>query len=146
MSQRLNALGRCPFCGAVRSPAPPAADDECARCASPLYPAERHRYDYSGQRMLERMPREHRVAITVAWGSDAALAADMRDLSLNGMRLTAPSPLETDQIVRIDSELCRAIARVAYCRAAPEGGFSVGLEFLTLRFLRPTGTFVSTSA
>ena len=64
----------------------------------------------------------------------------MRDLSLNGMQIAAGAPLQLNQIVKIDSAACAAIARVAHCKrersgipGAPER-WIVGVEFLTLRF------------
>lgn len=151
MSQRLTEAGTplasCPFCAEPAPRRTPAPDDECTRCASPLYPAARQRFDYSGQRMLERIVREQAVRIAAAWPKTAPpLAATMQDLSLNGMRLATTSRLEPNQIIQIDAGICRATARVAYCREQRGGGFVVGVEFLTLKFASVTGTFVSTNA
>jgi hypothetical protein len=39
----------CLFCGGLHGlERSLERDDECARCASPLFPAERHRLEYSG--------------------------------------------------------------------------------------------------
>src|SRR5688572_28551619 len=50
------APGTCLFCSAAhgleRELKP---DDECGRCASPLFSAERQRLEYSGQRFLGRI-------------------------------------------------------------------------------------------
>ncbi|HET8699588.1 MAG TPA: PilZ domain-containing protein [Gammaproteobacteria bacterium] len=133
----------CIFCGAVHGlQRPLAPEDECARCASPLFPAERHRFDYSGQRMVQRMPKRGNVLLYVGWPQSEPFATELRDLSLNGMRLAAASDVPVNQVVKVDSELCRALARVAHCER--DGGiWTIGLEFLTLRFVSTRGSFVS---
>src|SRR5690606_34925269 len=82
---------RCIFCGAAhRLDRVIEREDECARCASPLFPAERHRLEYSGQRMLTRVAKQGAVEVYTGWPQKEPLKAEMRDLSLNGMQLAAP--------------------------------------------------------
>ena len=133
----------CIFCGALHGLQRALdRDDECARCASPLFPAERHRLAYSGQRMVERMPKRGKVLLYVGWPQTEPFAAELRDLSLNGMRLAAASDVPVNQVVKVDSDLCRALARVAHCER--DGGiWTIGLEFLTLKFVSSRGSFVS---
>lgn len=139
----------CIFCGALHGlQRALGRDDECARCGSPLCPAERHRLDYSGQRMVRRMPKRGKVLLYVGWPQGEPFAAELRDLSLNGMRLAAASDVPLNQVVKVDSELCRALARVAHCER-DEGsadGWTIGLEFLTLKFVNNRGNFVSAEA
>lgn len=140
---------RCMFCSApIRIDRSLAADDECARCASPLFPAERQRLEYSGQRMLSRIPKELDASLYVTWPQAAARAAVVRDISLNGMLLETGIKLGTDRVVRVDCAICRAVARVAHCRRAPTQAarWLAGLEFMTLRFASARGSFVTTSA
>jgi hypothetical protein len=141
---------RCPFCGTPHGlDRPVDRDDDCGRCASPLFPAERHRLEYSGQRMLRRIPKHLEIDLYVSWPQQAPFAAEMRDLSLNGMQIGCGSPLQINQIVKIDGDICAATARVAHCKRDRTSAFgaaerwTVGLEFLTLRFRNPRGTFVS---
>lgn len=139
---------RCGFCGAPhRLERALAAEDECARCASPLFPAARQRLDYSGQRMLTRMPKELSAELFTAWGQERAHAAEVRDLSLNGMLIATRARLAPNRVVKVDCEICRTIARVAHCRRDPadSAGWLAGLEFMTLRFVKSRGGFVSTS-
>jgi hypothetical protein len=123
-------------------------DDECGHCASPLFAAERHRFEYSGQRMLNRIPKQHGIDVWVTWPQVAPIRGEMRNLSLNGMSFVAPMRLLENQVVRIDCSELRALARVAHIERDPElsGGFSVGVEFLTLRFRQVRGSFVSAEA
>jgi hypothetical protein len=120
-------------------------DDECGRCGSPLCPAERHRLEYSGQRMINRIPKQCPIAISVTWPQQDAIAATMRDVSLNGMQFTSDVRLQPNQIVRIECADLRALARVAHVEPNTDGGavWRCGVEFLTLRFRQIRGTFVS---
>jgi hypothetical protein len=143
----VSGIRTCLFCGAPHGLTQrPARDDECGRCQSPLCPAERHRFEYSGQRMLARIPKEHRIEIRVTWPQATPFTSEMRDLSLNGMRFVAPMRLEPHQIVRVDCSELRALGRVAHVTPATETlqrAWVTGIEFLTLRFWRVRGSFVS---
>lgn len=137
---------RCVFCGgAHRLERAIDRDDECARCASPLYPAERHRLEVSGARMLARISKQGAVELSTGWPQNEPLKAEMRDLSLNGMLLVAPAKLAPNQIVKIVGDDCSALGRVAHCRRQRLAAdrWLIGVEFLTLRFTQHTGTFVS---
>jgi hypothetical protein len=120
-------------------------DDDCGRCESPLYPAERHRFEYSGQRMLSRIPKHRGISLYVTWPQPEPFRAQMRDISLNGMQFAAAVRLESNQIVKIDCEELRALARVAHTARDPNevDRWHTGVEFLTLRFRKTRGSFVS---
>ena len=146
------AAHRCLFCGSAHGlDRALSRDDDCRECGSPLYPAERQRLEYSGQRMLRRIPKRRGIDLYVTWPQPTAYAAEMRDISLNGMQFAAGAPLELNQIVKIDCASCAAVARVAHCEhergdsAGPER-WVVGVEFLTLRFRSARGTFISARA
>jgi hypothetical protein len=135
----------CLFCGAPHGlQRVIERDDECGHCSSPLFAAERHRFEYSGQRMLNRIPKRHSVDIWVTWPQTAPIRSEMRNLSLNGMQFVSAVRLQPNQVVRIDCSELRALGRVAHIeRDKHGGGFSVGVEFLTLRFRQVRGSFVS---
>jgi hypothetical protein len=136
----------CLFCGAPHGiERVLERDDECARCLSPLYPAERHRLEYSGRRMLNRIPKRHAIDVAVTWPQETPIRAEMRELSLNGMSFESGVRFEPNQIVRIDCTELRALARVAHVEPEARGAalFTTGVEFLTLRFRRVSGSFVS---
>ena len=145
------AAHRCLFCGTEHGlDHALERHDDCRECGSPLYPAERQRLEYSGQRMLRRIPSRRTIDLYVSWPQTAAYTAEMRDISLNGMQFVAGAPLPPNQIVKIDCASCAAVARVAHCDRDLSGGGSdrwlVGVEFLTLRFRNARGTFVSARA
>lgn len=140
---------RCLFCGTLHGLQRALdRDDECAQCSSPLFPAERQRLEYSGQRMLSRMPQRRAVLLYVAWPQAEPFVVEMRDLSLNGMQLAATSPVPAEQVVKVDGDVCQALARVAHCEREPHtpDRWTIGVEFLTLRFRKSRGTFVSARA
>ena len=139
----------CLFCGAPHGlERVLERDDDCGRCASPLFPAERHRLEFSGQRMLQRIPKRHAIGVWVTWPQDPPIRAEMRNLSLNGMSFALGVRLEPNQVVRIDCAELRALARIAHIRHDAVGTerFSAGVEFLTLRFRQVRGSFVCAEA
>ena len=138
----------CLFCGATYAlERRLERDDECGACLSPLFPAERHRLEYSGQRMIRRVPKRRAVEVRVTWPQPEPHRGEMRDLSLNGMLFVTTAPLQPDQIVRVDCTELRALGRVAHVAPDPDGGGTrTGIQFLTLRFSQVRGSFVSVEA
>lgn len=139
--------GQCLFCRTPYSLARTLhAEDLCARCASPLFPAARHRLENSGQRMLGRIRQERSVLCQTRWPQRTPKRARMCDLSLNGMQLATSFAAEPGSILKLDSDFCRALARVAYCRPGRRGSWLIGVEFVTLVFASARGNFVSAHA
>jgi curved DNA-binding protein CbpA len=139
----------CLFCGAAHGlQRRLERDDDCGRCGSPLCPAERHRLEYSGQRMLSRIPKHHAIDIYVTWPQSEPATGQMNDLSLNGMQFTSVTRLQPNQIVKIICSELHAIARVAHATRDIDTAASwiTGVEFLTLRFRQIRGSFVSAEA
>jgi PilZ domain len=136
----------CLFCGAPHGlQRRLERDDDCGRCGSPLCPAERHRLEYSGQRMLSRIPKHHAIDIYVTWPQAAPAVGHMRDLSLNGMQFTCVTRLQANQIVKVICSELHALARVAHTNRDIDTAdrWITGVEFLTLRFRQIRGSFVS---
>ncbi len=139
-------MNQCLFCGAAHSlQRRIERDDDCGRCGSPLCPAERHRLEYSGQRMLSRIPKHHAIDIYVTWPQAESYVGEMRDLSLNGMQLTCATRLQPNQIVKIICSELHALARVAHTNRDIDTAdrWIIGVEFLTLRFRQIRGSFIS---
>lgn len=140
---------RCLFCGSLHGLERRLnTNDECNACSSPLYPAARQRLEYSGQRMLGRIPKRREVQYWVGWPQETPFVGEMRDLSLNGLLFAAADAVTANQVIKVDSEVCKALGRVAHCERDLERAehWAVGVEFLTLRFRRKRGTFVSAHA
>ncbi len=130
--------GTCPYC-AERA----TREADCRRCGAPLTPL--HRDDAArGARTLLRMPRRQALRLQHGWPSQSA-SAHTRDISTQGMLIETREPLVPGQMLLLECEACRAIARVVHRRE--EGGLCVaGLEFVTVTFARARGTFVSATA
>jgi curved DNA-binding protein CbpA len=136
----------CLFCSAPRGEGSNADPNAlCAQCNSPVHPAERRQLEQSIRRM-GRVEREYPIDIFTRWDGRPPLAALMQDLSLNGMRFSSKASFHPQQLLKIDSELCRSLARVAYSRNYGFNRFVTGVEFATIQFPNTRGTFVSAQA
>jgi hypothetical protein len=136
----------CPFCRHAL-PATPRADARCAQCDGPLtappQPQVQER-ELLGRRANRRFAKNQSVALTPAW-TETPLTAVMRDLSLSGVRLHAPVPLAANQVIRIAAPDFDAVASVVSSRRSANL-YSIHARFLTLRFIRRAGVFVSVKA
>lgn len=132
-----NAMSRCLFCNAGNHEA-----DECDTCGSPLAPVAQVPETSSSKRLLERIQKLHPVTLTLYWPG-SPVAAQSLDISPRGIRFVAALELRQQDIVKIDCSVCTAVARIAHVKPG-NNGFSHGAEFLTLKFKRPVGTFIST--
>lgn len=143
------ASGHCPFCELGFFSGEPQMDDTCARCASPLFPAARIGLDAVDRRAVERLNRQHAAAIATCWPPSRSYPVTARDVSLRGVQLLSPLSLRARHRVRIDSELCSAVGKVVRCRRSDvttETGWLLGVAFITVRFVRPRGGFISARA
>ncbi len=130
--------GGCAFCGETA-----AAAADCRRCGAPLAPLHRDDTVY-GVRTLQRMPRHQALRLQSGWPPRHG-SAQTRDISIHGMLIESRQRLAQGQIVLVECEACRAVARVVHCHE--EGPLCVaGLEFITVAFVRARGTFVSATA
>jgi hypothetical protein len=139
----------CLFCGAERGrPVPPEPGERCGTCASPLAPADRNRLESRGQRAIARIRRSHPLSFLTTWPQHFPSAGRMQDISLHGLKFVTRQALVAGQLIRVDSDICRAVARVVAAQpcADADGGWLVRAEFLTLDFERTVGAFVSETA
>jgi len=141
------------FCAFCRTPFEPGAHREaeslCTACGSPLTAAGSPRLEASWQRNLDRMPKDHPVEFWTNWPQHRPFCGRSRDLSPAGMQVMTDHAVDTGGFIKIDSDLLKAVGRIAYCHPRGEGpsaGFVVGVEFYTLLFARTRGAFVSTRA
>lgn len=82
-------------------------------------------------------------------GRSNAIPGQISDLSPKGMRLVANIDLEMDDVIKIEGQMINAVARVTSC--VPDGSkdhdpFAIGVEFISVRFSRTQGSFVSSAA
>ncbi len=137
-------LGYCGFCAAAHDQGMEAPQDAlCDSCASPMHRAQRHDIVPSErQRALERIPKRQNIRFYTHWPDSSPSAGRTRDISLDGMLFDTNRSLVVNQMIKIDCDACRAVARVAHVQSS-SGAWVVGVEFVTLRFERVQGTFVS---
>lgn len=136
----------CPFCStACASDDLARPDATCTFCESPLYPAARHAHQSSSRRALERMNREIPVHFYLSWPQHSPCQATTEDISIGGMRLNCALDLVPGECIKIECDLCSAIAVVRHAKASGTGGrWVAGVEFLTLRIKPVRGVLVST--
>lgn len=142
--------GRCHFCRSRYDESLEiGADSLCAACASPLAPARSVDNSASWNRAIQRVPKNQTVFFYLDWPNPSKHVASSRDVSLTGMQLEASEPVSEGAMLKIDCDLCQAVGQAVYCRREPaglRGPWIIGVEFRSLRFLRPRGGFVSTRA
>lgn len=125
----------CLFCGnALEIELLEGPEALCTRCGSPLARASRQRPERSSRRVLRRVEQLSPVRVLPDYSVAEAVDGMMQNLSLNGMRFESPAALEPDQLIRVDSALCRALGRVTHCTQTASGAYSTGVEFVTVLF------------
>ena len=144
------APNRCAFCQTPHHHVNDISPDQlCSECGSPLCPSEPPDHDASWMRAVDRFPKDRAMAFYTRWPQAKAHTGRVQDISLTGMQFACTTRVGKHQFIKIQCDICTAIARVVYCRANPEadaGGWLVGVEFFTQRFQRSRGAFVSAHA
>ena len=139
----------CAFCGTAFAQGDLTRPDAtCSFCQSPLYPAARHAHESSSRRALERTSRRMPVTIYLSWPQHPGHEAATDDLSIAGMRFTCDLDLMPSERIKVECQLCSAVAVVRHAQPAamPGDRWVIGVEFLTLRIHPVRGVFVSTQA
>jgi len=140
----------CLFCGTERGHlGAPEAGERCSECASPLAPADRSRLETRGQRAIARIRRSQPITFLATWPQHFPMTGRMHDVSLHGLKFVTRQALSAGQIIRIDCDICRAVARVVAAQPAVDSGgrqWLVRAEFLTLDLERTVGAFVCETA
>ena len=98
---------------------------------------------------MDRHPKDKSVTIFTHWPQPEGHSGQVHDISLTGMQFETEQQVTRHQILKIQCDICSAIVRVVYClpkSGQAESVWTVGVEFLTLRFERSRGAFVSAQA
>jgi len=136
----------CQFCGAAHGFAGRIhASASCTTCNTPLAPAVRERLD-SGQRAVSRVPRRLPLNYFSGWPGQGPFHGETRDLSLHGLRFVTHTALPVTKLLKVDCEALDALVRVVACQDHDERDWrwSIRAEYLTVRFRRARGVFVTT--
>ena len=124
-------------------------DTNCVTCRSPLVTARKQRIELSDQRAVARIGKKQWVTFYTHWPQRRAFAGKTEDVSLNGMRLVTRHELQAGQRVKLVSDVLESIATVTNAMHERRGWrlqWVAGLSFVTLRFARAAGGFVSEQA
>ncbi len=117
-------------------------DDVCPKCESPLFPAAKQTVEICGKRTIQRINKEWPLRFYTSWPHTESFSGKTKDVSLNGMQLITAAQLDENQVIKITSNELFSVARVMNLYQM-DNEWRYGLEFLTLRFHRAHGTFVS---
>lgn len=121
-------------------------DSQCKECHSPLYPAQRLSLETICNRSVLRVALESEVGVFTDWPQKLGYGGTIRDLSPNGLQFSCGVNIGIGEIIKLQNQQLQAIAKVTNCQqqqpAAPLV-YTIGAEFLTLKFEDSTGTFVS---
>lgn len=122
----------------------PGIDSDCTECGSPLLKLSPDAMEQSGDRSIQRQPRNSPLDVWPFWPGGKQQST-LVDLSLHGLKLRFTHPLHAGHLIKVESPTFSGVARVAHCVSA-DTGFLLGAQFLSLRFVSQSGTFVQTSA
>lgn len=143
----LNLSRECPFCEAPHSfGSVVEAELACRNCGSPLYAAAQRRMEATGQRGIERIGKHQAITFFTHWPQQSGFSGHIEDISLNGLRMVSSQGLNKGQRLKIVSDVVDAVATVTHCASTQSGWtkkYTVGVSFITLRFGRSVGGFVS---
>ncbi|HLA75215.1 MAG TPA: PilZ domain-containing protein, partial [Gammaproteobacteria bacterium] len=121
-------------------------------------PAQPSRQHIAGHYVNPHAARNHRIVARIAQQCelrfflsphDQGCRGKMLDLSPKGISFTSPATLQLNQIIKIQSPVLQATARVVHCktkRARWDTEHTIGVSFISVEFTRPRGTFVSVAA
>ncbi len=141
--KHVDVTQQCPFCSTLHNMGNNIGpDDVCPKCESPLFPATKQTVEICGKRTIERINKEWPVKFYTAWPHTETNTGTTKNVSLNGMQLITTTELENNQVLKIISNELFAVAKVVNYQQIDQE-WRYGLEYVTLRFHRAHGTFVS---
>jgi len=136
----------CALCGLGAAP-DPRPDARCLRCHAPLaalpLPGSPG-HELLGRRGAIRRAQGHVAVLRIGWPSPE-LPVRWRDLSLTGLSVFTPRPIEPGQRIHLADQALEAVAEVVACR--PQGRlYTVHARLVTALLLQSTGVFMSAEA
>ena len=122
----------------------------CRVCRSPLMRVDAARAEDPGKRALPRLERSAPVRYlrTYRDGSTQVCQAELENLSPQGMRLSTEHALSIGEVLRVECQLLTAVARVVVSRVSGDlrAHHIVGIEFITVDFIRQQGSLFASQA
>lgn len=121
-------------------------DVDCRSCGSPLCAAANRRMESRDQRAIVRIDRRQDITFFTHWPQQTGFTGHTEDISPNGLCLVTRQELRKGQRIKIVSRVIEAVASVTHCKYERRSRIRycvAGVSFVTLRFVRSTGGFVS---
>lgn len=122
------------------------ADAKCENCDSPLCAAENLRIELADKRAVARIQKRLDVRFFTDWRQTEAFAGRTEDISLNGLRLVTKRGIRKRQRIKLVSSVVEAVGNITHCvprRAGWKTEHVAGVSFVTLRFVKSVGGFLS---
>jgi curved DNA-binding protein CbpA len=137
----------CPFCKNMLS-REGKQEENCPSCMSPLKPVHAEGDETPNHhRSIERIKKSGTLTYYSSWPQEGK-EARVLDLSPKGVRFQCAEGLQENSVIKLNSPLLSAIARVVNTKKEAEGEqvfYYVGAQFLTVAFRNPKGSFFSTA-
>ena len=147
---RSNPSAECPFCA---RPSHKVVVDipevGCEHCGSPLATVQEMDFSTEDQRAVQRFDKQLDLTFFTHWQQPRGFVARTEDLSPQGLRMVTRNDVRVGQRVRLVSDALDAVGQVTHCVPRPVRWRTenvAGVAFLTLRFARAVGGFVSRRA
>lgn len=115
----------------------------CNECNSPLFPPSKTFLEQQ-RRDIVRISKDLQIKFYTYWHGEK-LAGIISDISPAGMQLVSSIDLNKDQIIKLDGEDFKAVGVVSYSHGSGERK-TTEIQFLTVRFNKRKGQFLSASA
>lgn len=140
----------CLFCeqphGVVGQDAP---DMGCEVCGSPLQSIADMPMETADQRAVQRLSKRLDLRFFMHWQQPKGFVARTENISPHGLRMVTRRDVRSGQRIRLVSNVLEAVGDITHCvprhtRWRTEN--VAGVAFLTLRFARSIGGFVSRRA
>jgi len=115
----------------------------CGNCQSPLFLAEQSLAEKRDRRTIARVSNKQSLIFCTHWPQSEPCAGQADDISLNGMKFHSNTSLQEGQIIKIESQVLRSVARVTHCQQQRNGYWKTGVQFVSLCFIQSRGSFIS---
>ena len=137
----------CPYCGSVNIIKCGSTQKmKCFKCKSVLLSTNLNDQPAAYQRSIERISKEGKIMV-FSQDRQKVIYGLINDLSPEGMRFITDIQLEKKHIVKIESEIINAVAKVTSCDISSlstnKKAYSIGVNFITVDFSSMHGTFIS---
>jgi len=141
---RASKRAHCLFCKSVfLMDSGGATPEACMECRSPLHGMDSDETQITLRRIASRIERTFKIQYYTYW-PQAPHSAVAMDFSTTGIAIAGADHFFIGQLIKIESEPLSAVAEVKNHEAIGEASapVRVGLQFRTVSFNLPRGTFV----